>query len=296
MNESSPLKHYQQRLEVFFKNYFDRLAQPPQPLNDAIRYMLLNGGKRFRACLVYGAAEIFHPHLAIADPMAAALECIHTYSLVHDDLPAMDNSNLRRGKASCHVAFDEATAILVGDSLQSMAFSLLSTPNTLLSADQQLKMIHLLANACGAEGMAGGQTLDLAFTGNATATLQDIEHIHSLKTTALIHAAVQLGALTASTITDAALETLTRYSHAVGLGFQIRDDILDCCTASEIMGKPQGLDQQQGKSTYVTLLGLETAQKHCDELLATALACLQDLPGDTKTLAYLARLAVDRAC
>ena len=286
------LNTYQQRINTFLEHNLSNI-NCPEKLKNALHYAVLNGGKRFRACLVYGAAEAFNGHLNIADPIAAAIEYIHAYSLVHDDLPAMDDSHLRRGQPSCHIAYDEATAILVGDSLQSMAFTLLSSANN-IAQDKRINMIEILAKACGPEGMAGGQMLDLHFTGANTATLADLHKMHTLKTSALIKASVQLGALTSSNYSATMMDNLSTYSDALGLGFQIRDDILDCCSSSDVMGKPQRLDHQQQKSTFVTILGLEASKSHCAKLLITALENVGKLPGNTKTLEVLAKLAVDR--
>lgn len=285
------LSIYQQRIEDFLHNYLSQL-HCPEKLNQAIHYAVLNGGKRFRACLVYGACEALQGSLSIADPIAAAVECLHAYSLVHDDLPAMDDSPLRRGKPSCHIQFDEATAILAGDSLQSIAFLLISQAN--LPAERRLRMITIFAEACGPSGMAGGQMLDLNFTGKSNVTLEQLNQMHSLKTSALIKAAVQLGALCSEHYSEAIEKMLNDYSDAIGLGFQIRDDILDCSASSEVLGKPQGHDQRQHKSTYITLLGIETAKQHCDKLLDKALTTVTKLHGNSELLKALAELAVNR--
>ena len=234
----------------------DRL--PPDRLRDAMAYSLFNGGKRIRPALCYASAAIFAPPAELTHLAGAALELVHAYSLVHDDLPAMDDDALRRGKPTCHIAFDEATAILAGDALQTLAFSILSKPNGGDGA-RQLRMINILADAAGASGMVLGQSQDL----DAEDRLLDfveLETMHRHKTGALINASIQMGALSVTGPSETDLKVLDRYGKAIGLAFQIKDDILDVESSTEVLGKIQGADSQLNKATYTSILGLEGAK------------------------------------
>lgn len=281
-------EHYRaysnQQLEQAFSRQF---SGEVQALNEAIRYSTLNGGKRFRAMLVYASGTCFGAPLQSLDAPAMALELIHAYSLVHDDLPAMDDDALRRGRASCHVEFDEATAILAGDALQSLAFELLAEPNEFLNTSQQLKMIQQLAAASGLSGMAGGQSLDIIATGQ-TLNQADLQTIHEQKTGALIRAALCLGALAAPTIERQELEQIDEYGRLIGLAFQVVDDILDQTQSSEQLGKQSGADMAMDKNTYPALLGLEAAQHYADQLVQSAQQTLVKLERDTDFLCQLA--------
>ena len=282
----------QQRVEAVLEQELTR-ATPSAELQEAMAYACLGGGKRIRPVLVYGANLALGGDLEAADPAAAAVELIHSYSLVHDDLPAMDDDDLRRGKASVHKAFNEATAILVGDALQSLAFEVLgrSTPN--LPAYSKLQQVRELAQAVGSEGMVAGQALDFAATGVET-TLAELESLHQLKTGALIRASVTLGALSTANEDEEKLRQLRRFAECIGLAFQVRDDILDVTTATEQLGKPQGSDQLNNKPTYVSLLGLDQAQVKATELTEAALEALQDFPAEADLLRDLASYIVDR--
>lgn len=243
-------------------------------LTAAMRYGLASGGKHIRPVLTYAAAEAVagHAHHPALDGAAAAVECIHAYSLIHDDLPAMDDDDLRRGQPSCHRQFDEATAILAGDALQARAFELLSTlPD--VSDTTRLNMIQILSAAAGARGMVGGQAIDLDAT-NQGITLAHLAAMHRMKTGALIHAAVTLGALVAGAL-PAQREALDRYSDAIGLCFQVQDDILDVVGDTATLGKTAQADQALNKSTYPSLLGLTEAQRHATDLQQQALDALQ---------------------
>lgn len=237
-------------------------------LQQAMSYSLLGGGKRIRALLVRCAAQ------ALGDDSdrwlipASAIEMIHAYSLIHDDLPAMDNDDLRRGKPTNHKAFDEATAILAGDALQADAFRLISRADE-LSEMQRIKMIQRLSEAAGSKGMVGGQMLDL-LAENQTLELAALQHIHQLKTGALIDSALKLGALCSDSAQAEQLEALSNYGRAIGLAFQITDDILDVVASTATLGKPQGSDSQLQKSTYVKLLGLEGAKTQASRLVEEA--------------------------
>lgn len=242
---------------------------PPEnsTLHRAMRYSALGGGKRIRAMLVYTTGEGFHADAEILDIAAAAVELMHAYSLIHDDLPAMDNDNLRHGKPSCHVAFNEAIAILAGDALQSFAFELIAAKKTSteFSAAKRVAMIAELARAIGSTGMVGGQTLDLEAEGK-TLQLNDLENIHQQKTGALITASVILGALASNDLSSENLKNLTAFANCIGLAFQIQDDILDVESSTELLGKTQGADSINEKATYPKLMGLEAAKQKAEKL------------------------------
>ncbi len=244
-----------------------------QKLSEAMRYSLFNGGKRIRPLLIYASAYAFNEPNTLTDAAAAAIECIHTYSLIHDDLPAMDDDELRRGKPTCHIAFDEATAILAGDALQALAFEWLSQPYLNSDPVKQLKMCQVLATASGAQGMVSGQSIDLAAVGNSL-SLEALTHMHRLKTGALISASTQLGALSTGVNDEKHLDALYHYSNAIGLAFQIQDDILDVTADTATLGKQQGADIANNKPTFVSLLGLETAKKQAQQLYDEALDAL----------------------
>jgi farnesyl diphosphate synthase len=265
----------------------------PPRLHDAMRYACLGGGKRVRPMLVFGAGLV-----ADADPerlriAASAVELIHAYSLVHDDLPCMDDDVLRRGKPTVHVEFDQATALLAGDALQSLAFQLLSEFRLADEPDRQLKMIQLLALACGSRGMAGGQAVDLDSVGKVL-TLPELEYMHILKTGALIRASVLLGAHCGARLADHELERLDRYAKCVGLAFQVVDDVLDEEGDSSTLGKTAGKDREDGKPTYTSLMGLAGAKGFAKELLADAREALAVFGERAQRLRELADFIVHR--
>ena len=263
----------------------------PRRLHEAMRYAALGPGKRVRPFLVYASGALAGATQDTLDAPACALEMIHAYSLVHDDLPAMDDDDLRRGRPTCHRAFDEATAILVGDALQTQAFQILtSAPG--LTADTRLAMLDTLARAAGSLGMAGGQAIDLDAVGQGL-DLAGLEAMHRMKTGALIEASVHLGAL-AGGADDALLTRLTRYARAIGLAFQVRDDVLDVTGDSQTLGKTQGKDAAANKPTYVSLLGLQGAQSLAIQLMDEAGAALDGL-NEAHQLQALARYIVERA-
>ncbi|MEH6825598.1 MAG: (2E,6E)-farnesyl diphosphate synthase [Motiliproteus sp.] len=266
----------EQTLERHFEASQGHGLNAPQRLHEAMRYSLFNGGKRLRPVLVYASCLALGGQLHQADAAAAALECIHAYSLIHDDLPAMDDDSLRRGKPTCHIAFDEATAILAGDALQPLAFELLSQPASQTPVIQ-LQMINILAQASGDGGMVAGQMVDITAEGQQQ-TLPQLEQMHRLKTGALIKAAVQLGALASGNSDAASLAALTDYAAAIGLAFQVQDDILDIESDTLTLGKTQGADLAKDKSTYPALLGLESAKSKAAELHRQALDALQSMP------------------
>lgn len=266
----------------------------PRRLHAAMRYVTLGGGKRLRAALVIATGEALGAQPAALDVPACALELVHAYSLVHDDLPAMDNDDLRRGKFTCHRAFDEATAILVGDALQTLAFELLARdPGLAVEPVQRLAMLVQLAQAAGSAGMAGGQAIDLEAVGKPL-TLAELEDMHARKTGALIRAAVALGVLSVPNIDTARLAQLDTYARAIGLAFQITDDILDVESDTATLGKPQGSDQKHAKPTYPALLGLDRARALAREQHAVALESLRFLGDNGQLLGEIADFILDR--
>ncbi len=288
------LKPYQQRSNEQLQQWLSRNPHQQEPLLDAMRYGLLLGGKRMRPCLVYITGAMLGASTQELDTPACAIECIHAYSLIHDDLPAMDDDSLRRGQLSCHIKFDEATAILTGDALQTEAFTILAEGMLSSQAEsQRIAMIRTLADASGANGMCIGQALDLAAE-NKQVSIQQLETIHRNKTGALIRCAVKLGALACGDKGVAILPDLDNYARAVGLAFQVHDDILDVISDTETLGKPQGSDEALHKTTYPLLLGLEGAQQKARQLVDEALQALQAIPYDTQLLAAFARYAIER--
>lgn len=266
----------------------------PQHLHAAMRYAALDGGKRLRAALVFAAGEALGAKPEALEVPACALELIHAYSLVHDDLPAMDNDDLRRGKPSCHRAFDEATAILAGDALQALAFELVAHDGSLtVSAARRLSMISRLAQAAGSVGMAGGQAIDLGSVGKSL-SLTELEDMHARKTGALIAAAVILGALTAESAGPEQLAPLESYARAIGLAFQIADDILDVAGDVKTLGKTPGGDQKQSKPTYPALLGLDAARTLARDQHNKALESLRPLGDNGELLAGIADFILER--
>jgi len=264
----------------------------PQRLHEAMRYATLGGGKRVRPLLAYAAGELVAADAAALDRVAVAVEMIHVYSLVHDDMPCMDNDALRRGKPTCHVQYDEATALLVGDALQTLAFQQLSEP-FLTRPESQLAMVRLLAIASGSRGMAGGQAIDLESVGKAL-TLPELESMHIHKTGALIRAAILLGAHCGSAIDDAQLARLDHFGKQIGLAFQVVDDVLDCEADTATLGKTAGKDADNNKPTYVSLLGIDGAKEMARRLHREALETLDGLPGTTRRLRELTDFIVLR--
>jgi len=287
------MRHCASRSETLLQELLTS-AEYPARLRDAMAYATLDGGKRIRPMLVWAANRAVGGSENEADNAACAVELIHSYSLAHDDLPAMDDDDLRRGKASLHRAFDDATAILVGDALQALAFECLANKQTHISAEQQLEMVRCLSEAVGPAGMVGGQMLDFAGVGKALSQ-NELEELHRRKTGALIKASVLLGAMASTTCNAQQLIALGEYADAIGLAFQVQDDILDEIADTATLGKPQGSDTALNKPTYVTLLGLETAQSLCSELTSRALDALQDFPADARHLRDLAHFLEQRS-
>ncbi|MFQ6371242.1 (2E,6E)-farnesyl diphosphate synthase [Shewanella sp. YIC-542] len=282
----------QHRVNLYLSTTFDHLPENDPNLRAAMRYGVLLGGKRVRPFLVYAVGEMLGISAERLDACAAAIECIHAYSLIHDDLPAMDNDELRRGQPTVHIAFDEATAILAGDALQTLAFELICQDDSSFSASQQLQMTKALARASGYLGMCGGQALDLAATDKAIA-LDELTQLHRLKTGALIRCAVEL-AVIAAEIAPEQRQQLMTYADAIGLAFQVQDDILDITASTEELGKPQGSDTRSNKSTYPKLLGLDGAKATAEKLLQEALSAIGNLPYNSQLIAEFARYIIER--
>ena len=278
------------RAEQALERCLPSAEHSPAALHGAMRYAVLGGGKRLRPLLVYASAHAFGESGTQLDGSACAVELIHAYSLVHDDLPAMDDDALRRGRPTCHIVFGEAMAILAGDALQALAFEILSNDDgdAVIGMEKQ----RVLGRACGAEGMAGGQALDLAAVGHRL-TLAELEHMHACKTGALIRASVRLGALTAGADANA-LNMLDRYADAVGLAFQVRDDILDVEGDATVIGKTAGKDAAADKPTFPSIIGLDASRARLRELTAIALDAIAPLGTSADLLQELANYAAHR--
>ncbi|GGI73524.1 (2E,6E)-farnesyl diphosphate synthase [Shewanella gelidii] len=286
------ISQYQQRVDHQLGHQIDALEDIEPKLKAAMKHGALIGGKRIRPFLVYAIGDMLKVPLESLDPCAAAIECIHAYSLIHDDLPAMDDDALRRGQPTVHIAYDEATAILAGDALQTMAFEILSKPIVGINAAQQIAMIATLAKASGYSGMCGGQSIDLNAT-DKQIDLQSLIQLHSLKTGALIVAAVEL-AIIAGKIDANEKQALIDFAKAIGLAFQVQDDILDITGSTEEIGKPQGSDLEANKSTYPQLLGLTGAQETAENLIQDALSALAKLPYNSQLIEEFARFIIER--
>jgi len=284
----------QERLERSFDQWLPPARTHPATLHEAMRYTVMGGGKRIRPMLVYAGGQATGADSQLLDRPACAVELIHAYSLIHDDLPAMDDDDLRRGKPSCHRAFGEATAILAGDALQSHAFQVLSNgPSDAVDADTRLRMINTLALASGSRGMAGGQVIDLAATGQQL-NIAELEDMHIHKTGALIRASVVLGALCGTTAGQADIDRLDHYAKCIGLAFQIRDDILDVEGEANTLGKNTGMDQRLEKSTYPALIGMQGARQRAAELHVEALDSLASFSSDADPLRCISAYIIER--
>jgi farnesyl diphosphate synthase len=281
------------QVETALSELLPDLRIAPARLHDAMRYSTLGGGKRVRAMLVYGAGALTEAPAERLRIAASAVEMIHAYSLIHDDLPCMDDDVLRRGKPTCHVEFDEATALLAGDALQSLAFQLMSEYKLGDDAAVQLRMIQIFAAAGGSRGMAGGQAIDLDAVGK-TITLPELEYMHILKTGALIRASVLLGAHCGKSLLQPDLDRLDRYAKCVGLAFQVVDDILDEEGDAATLGKTAGKDKAQSKPTYTSLMGLADAKRFSEELLADSLEALSTFGPGASRLREIADFIVHR--
>lgn len=287
------IKSARQDVEATLNRYFSQPLDTEANIKEATHYGILNGGKRIRPFLVYATGQMLGADKQDLDVLAAAIECIHSYSLVHDDLPAMDDDELRRGRPTCHIVYGEAQAILAGDALQTLAFDLIANHDFKIPANQQVKMIAALSKASGIEGMVGGQALDIAATDQAI-NLAALERIHKLKTGALLNCAITLGALSAPSVNEQTLKQLTIFGNAIGLAFQVQDDILDVEGETITLGKPQGSDIAANKATYPALLGLAGAKQKAQQLLNRALDALAKIDADTGQLESLAKYIVER--
>jgi len=290
---SSWVADQQSRFEDVLRNLLPSADVAPQRLHAAMRYSVLDGGKRVRPLLAFAAGELAGADVARVNYAAAAVELIHAYSLVHDDMPCMDDDVLRRGKPTCHVEYDEATALLVGDALQSQAFQFLSEQTLSDEPRKQLQMVKLLAVASGSRGMAGGQAIDLASVGKQL-TLPELEQMHIHKTGALIRAAILLGAHCGNGLNDSQLDKLDRFGKLIGLAFQVVDDVLDCEADTATLGKTAGKDADNDKPTYVSLLGLQEAKAMAQRLHSEALESLSEFGESARRLRELADFIVLR--
>lgn len=294
MPHSDKIKSYQSQVDKALEYWLPDEKIQPVHLHTAMRYSVLGDGKRIRPVLAYATGQALGIPLASLDGPGCAVELIHAYSLIHDDLPAMDDDDLRRGRPTCHKAFDEATAILAGDALQALSFHILAHDSAMqTSAENRLKMIDVLALASGSRGMAGGQAIDLASVGQEL-SLAQLENMHIHKTGALIRSAVKMGALSCLDITDDQIDKLDHYAKCIGLAFQVWDDVLDIEGDTEVIGKPQGSDIERGKPTYPNLLGLAGAKQTAADLHDQAIESLQGFDEKADTLRWIAGYIVSR--
>lgn len=284
----------QVRMEDVLNTHMPTAETIPTRLHEAMRYSTLGGGKRVRALLAYAAGEFCGAKLATIDLPAASVELIHAFSLVHDDMPCMDDDDLRRGKPSTHKKYGDAVALLVGDALQSLAFQFISQDKLLKNATQKLQMLHILALASGSRGMAGGQAIDLDSIG-IPLTREELEHMHIHKTGALIRAAALLGAYSAESPAEDKLKAIDHFAKSIGLAFQVVDDILDAEADTQTLGKTAGKDARNNKSTYVTILGLSAAKQLAAELHANAMAALSYYGREADLLRQLANFITQRS-
>lgn len=288
------LNEYQAAVDKALDRWLPDAKQEPGHLHQAMRYAVLSEGKRIRPVIVYAAGEACGVDIEHLSGPACTVEMIHAYSLIHDDLPAMDDDDLRRGRPTCHREFDEATAILAGDALQALAFQVLAQDKEIrVNPEQRLEMINRLALASGSEGMAGGQAIDLNSVGKSI-TLPELEKMHLYKTGALIRASVELGGLSSADIQTQQMDSLRKYAHCIGLAFQIQDDILDIEGDTQTLGKPQGSDEARNKPTYPNLLGMAEAKKTARDLLEQAIKSLENFDHKANTLRDIAKYIVTR--
>lgn len=283
---------YTERINARLDAALPRATTHPARLHEAMRYGVFNGGKRVRPLLVYATGECLGIDVQMLDAPAAAIELIHAFSLIHDDLPAMDDDDLRRGKPTVHIEFDEATAILAADALQPLAFAVLSALDGVPAASV-VKLVRLIADACGSAGMTGGQSMDLEAEGKSLGREQ-LEHMYALKTGALIHASIMSARLLCDGLAAEKAAALDRFSRAIGIAFQIKDDILDVEGETHIIGKAAGADELHRKSTYPSLFGMDESRRRCDELLQGALDELRIFGDSAAPLEWLARFIVAR--
>lgn len=287
------LQSYTQRVDAQLEQILPLPSGPASKLFKAMRYSVFNGGKRVRPALCFAAAEAIGVKTDNTAKIGAAVEMIHAYSLIHDDLPAMDDDDLRRGVPTCHIEFDEATAILAGDGLQSLAFKQL-TELTDLPVSINLQLIAILSDLAGCNGMVSGQAVDLASTGKQL-TVDELNYMHNHKTGALIEASVVMGALATNQATDSQIAALQKFARAIGLAFQIQDDILDVECSTEQLGKSQGSDSANDKATYTSILGIEKARSEAERLYQTSIDTLDIFTDSADTLRALAKFIVHRS-
>jgi geranylgeranyl pyrophosphate synthase len=286
---------WQKRVDASLDSWLPKKTIEPQQLHTAMRYAIFNGGKRIRPVLVYATGQAVGAPIDMLDHVASAVECIHAYSLVHDDLPAMDDDDLRRGKPTVHKAFDEATAILAGDALQALAFHILVHGlNDQIPAETRLEMVDLLAVSSGSRGMAGGQAIDLAAVGRELSEAE-LENMHIHKTGALIRASIKLAAMCAPDLSTEQMDRLDHYAKCIGLAFQITDDILDETADTETLGKTQGADRALNKPTYPSILGMEASRNLAQELCDDAIATLSSFDEAADRLRELASYILKRS-
>ena len=283
---------YTERVNARLDAALPRASTHPARLHEAMRYGVFNGGKRVRPLLVYATGECLGVDAEVLDVPAVAIELIHAFSLIHDDLPAMDDDDLRRGKPTVHIEFDEATAILAADALQPLAFSVLAGLEG-APPGSSIKLVRLVADACGSVGMTGGQSIDLAAEGK-TLGREQLEHMYALKTGALIHASIVSACLLSEDLAAEKATVLDRFAHSIGIAFQIKDDILDVEGETHIIGKTAGADELHHKSTYPALFGVDESRRRCDELLQGALDELKIFGDSAAPLEWLARFIVAR--
>ncbi|PCI72147.1 MAG: (2E,6E)-farnesyl diphosphate synthase [Gammaproteobacteria bacterium] len=298
MSHKEFLKNTQHRIQNCLESMLPAETLTPQRLHTAMRYSALTPGKRIRPALVYATGEMFHVEQNLLDAPAVAVELIHAYSLIHDDLPCMDDDDLRRGIPTCHIKFDEATAVLAGDALQTLAFEVLTCATELNVSDQKrLQMLSLLCKASGSIGMGGGQAIDLIMTNkviNDLSDLETLESMHRMKTGALISVSVELGFVASECEDQVALSNLRTYSENLGLAFQIKDDILDIESDTKTLGKPQGSDVDKNKLTFPAILGMQGAKNRAQELIEASLGALERLPYQSEKLADFAGYIISR--
>lgn len=294
MNLSTHIESCRRRLDALLDQWLPSEATEPTKLHRAMRYASLNAGKRLRPLIVYLVGDALGAEKTDLDASALAVECIHVYSLIHDDLPAMDDDDLRRGKATTHIAFDEATAILAGDALQTIGFNILC--HHPLSPDvesERIRLLTILTDASGSVGMGGGQMIDLIAT-DSKLSIEQLEAMHRMKTGALISACVKMAVATSQINEAEIIAAFDRFADRIGLAFQVKDDILDIEGETEVIGKPSGSDEELNKSTFPALMGLDAAKEYAQQLIDEALLSLEHIPYNTEALEALAKYMIER--
>jgi farnesyl diphosphate synthase len=294
VNLSTHIESCRRRIDALLDQWLPSEATEPTKLHRAMRYASLNAGKRLRPLIVYLVGDALGADKTDLDASALAVECIHVYSLIHDDLPAMDDDDLRRGKATTHIAFDEATAILAGDALQTIGFNILC--HHPLSPDvesERIRLLTILTDASGSVGMGGGQMIDLIAT-DSKLSIEQLEAMHRMKTGALISACVKMAVATSQINEAEIIAAFDRFADRIGLAFQVKDDILDIEGETEVIGKPSGSDEELNKSTFPALMGLDAAKEYAQQLIDEALLSLEHIPYNTEALEALAKYMIER--